>query len=38
MRLNYQRLPRSPLELRLKIVHEYLAGESSREEPGLRTG
>ena len=38
MRVNYQRLPRTPLELRLKIVREYLAGESSREEPGLRTG
>ncbi len=36
MRANYQRLPRSPLELRLKIVREYLAGESSREKPGLR--
>ena len=35
MRVNYQRLPRTPLELRLKIVHEYLAGESSREKPGL---
>lgn len=36
MRVNYQRLSRTPLDLRLKIVREYLSGDASREELGLR--
>lgn len=36
MRVNYLRLSRTPLELRLKIVREYLSGEVSRKELGLR--
>ena len=36
MRVNYQRLLRTPLELRLKIVREYLMGESSRKVLSFR--